>query len=84
MGQADTIYSRIYNATHTIVAGQPSFAVIVPTVLVPVDVGLICVRRVWVTPADVGVDGVTSIYVSLWVTSNQHIGTRPPKNLDAQ
>ncbi len=56
------------------VAGRPYLAVIVPTAPVPVGGGLIYVPEDWVRPADVGVDGLTSIYVSMGVTSNQHIG----------
>lgn len=61
-----------------LVAGKPYFAVIVPTAPVPVGGGLIYVPQAWVTPADVGMDGLTSIYVSMGVTSNQHIGARLP------
>jgi uncharacterized membrane protein len=63
-----------------LVAGKPYFAVIVPTAPVPVGGGLIYVPQEWVTPADVGIDGLTSIYVSMGVTSNQHIGVRLPDN----
>jgi uncharacterized membrane protein len=50
----------------------------VPTAPVPVGGGLIYVPQDWVTPADIGVDGLTSIYVSMGVTSNQHIGLKKP------
>lgn len=62
------------------VAGRPYLAVIVPTAPVPVGGGLIYVPEDWVKPADVGVDGLTSIYVSMGVTSDQYIrvpGTSP-------
>jgi uncharacterized membrane protein len=49
-------------------------AVLVPTAPVPVGGGLLYVPRDWVTPADVGIDGLTSIYVSMGITSKQHIG----------
>lgn len=49
-------------------------AVLVPTAPVPVGGGLIYVPVAWVTPADVGVDGLTSIYVSMGITSAQHLG----------
>ncbi|MBX3589394.1 MAG: DUF502 domain-containing protein [Burkholderiaceae bacterium] len=49
-------------------------AVLVPTAPVPVGGGLLYVPRDWVTPADVGIDGLTSIYVSMGMTSKQHIG----------
>lgn len=51
-------------------------AVLVPTAPVPVGGGLLYVPAAWVTPADVGVDGLTSIYVSMGITSSQHIGTK--------
>jgi uncharacterized membrane protein len=44
--------------------------------------GLIYVPEHWVEPAQVGVEAVTSIYVSMGVTSNQYLGgptaSRPP------
>lgn len=49
-------------------------AVLVPTAPVPVGGGLLYVPRDWVTPADIGIDGLTSIYVSMGITSKQHIG----------
>ena len=48
-------------------------AVLVPTAPVPVGGGLLYVPSAWVTPADVGMDGLTSIYVSMGLTSSQHI-----------
>jgi uncharacterized membrane protein len=57
------------------VGGRPYLAVLVPTAPVPVGGGLIYVPQEWVTPAEVGVDGLTSIYVSMGVTSHQHLPT---------
>jgi uncharacterized membrane protein len=51
-------------------------AVLVPTAPVPVGGGLLYVPAAWVLPADVGVDGLTSIYVSMGITSAQHIGAK--------
>jgi uncharacterized membrane protein len=51
-------------------------AVLVPTAPVPVGGGLLYVPAAWVTPADVGVEGLTSIYVSMGITSAQHIGAK--------
>lgn len=53
------------------VAGQPYLAVLVPTAPVPVGGGLLYVPQAWVTPAEIGVDGLTSIYVSMGITSGQ-------------
>lgn len=49
-------------------------AVLVPTSPVPVGGGLIYVPSDWVHPAEVGVEGLTSIYVSMGITSAQHLG----------
>ncbi|MCD6732060.1 MAG: DUF502 domain-containing protein [Burkholderiaceae bacterium] len=56
-------------------------AVLVPTAPVPVGGGLIYVPSDWVQAADVGIDGLTSIYVSMGITSKQHIGAAatPPR-----
>lgn len=56
--------------------GQPYVAVIVPTAPVPVGGGLLYVPQASVVPADVGMEAVTSIYVSMGVTSAQHLSRR--------
>jgi uncharacterized membrane protein len=48
-------------------------AVLVPTAPVPVGGGLIYVPAEWVTPAEIGVEALTSIYVSMGITSAQHL-----------
>jgi uncharacterized membrane protein len=52
-------------------------AVLVPTAPVPVGGGLLYVPAEWVTPADVGIEALTSIYVSMGVTSPQHLPAAP-------
>lgn len=51
-------------------------AVLVPTAPVPVGGGLLYVPRDWVTPADIGVDALTSVYVSMGITSAQHLSSK--------
>lgn len=58
--------------------GQLYFGVLVPTAPVPVGGGLLYVPKDWVTPAEIGMDAVTSIYVSMGVTSAQHLRRPPP------
>ena len=67
-------------------------AVLVPTAPVPVGGGLLYVPAEWVTPAEVGIEALTSIYVSMGVTSPQHLGpaarapagqASPPASSDA-
>lgn len=58
-----------------LVGGEPYLGVLVPTAPVPVGGGLLFVPQHWVTPAEVGMDGLTSIYVSMGVTAHQHLGS---------
>ena len=56
-----------------LVNGQRCLAVLIPTAPVPVGGGLLYVPEHWITRADVGVEAVTSIYVSMGMTSPQHL-----------
>jgi uncharacterized membrane protein len=60
------------------VGDRAYLAVLVPTSPVPVGGGLLFVPAEWVMPAEIGVEGLTSIYVSLGVTSRQHLAAAPP------
>jgi len=51
-------------------------AVIIPTAPVPIGGGLLYVPKHWVSASDLGMDAVTSIYVSMGMTSPQFI--QPP------
>mgnify|MGYP001441891762 CR=1 FL=1 len=62
-----------------LVGEQRYLAVLVPTAPVPVGGGLLYVPQEWVTPAEVGMDGLTSIYVSMGITSNQYLRVADPK-----
>ncbi|TAG75616.1 MAG: DUF502 domain-containing protein [Burkholderiales bacterium] len=54
--------------------GELSYlAVLVPTAPVPIGGGLLYVPESWVVPADIGMEAVTSIYVSMGVTSAQYL-----------
>jgi uncharacterized membrane protein len=56
-----------------LIGGQPYLGVLVPTAPVPVGGGLLYVPPDWVEPADIGMEAVTSIYVSMGVTSDQYL-----------
>ena len=58
-----------------LISGQPYLGVLVPTAPVPVGGGLLYVPPDWVEPADIGMEAVTSIYVSMGVTSDQYLKT---------
>lgn len=56
-----------------LVNGERCLAVLIPTAPVPVGGGLLYVPEAWVTRADIGVEAVTSIYVSMGLTSPQYL-----------
>jgi uncharacterized membrane protein len=55
------------------VGGRRCLAVLVPTAPVPIGGGLLFVPEDWVSPADVGAEALTSIYVSMGVTAPQYL-----------
>ncbi len=55
------------------VKDKACLAVIVPTAPVPIGGGLLYVPMDWVSPADIGMEGLTSIYVSMGLTSPQFL-----------
>jgi uncharacterized membrane protein len=66
-----------------LINGQRCVAVLIPTAPVPVGGGLLYVPEHWITPADVGVEAVTSIYVSMGLTSPQYLKRADPAQLTA-
>lgn len=65
------------SAQPLLLGGRAYLAVLVPTAPVPVGGGLLFVPAEWVEPADMGVEAVTSIYVSMGVSSPQYMATAP-------
>jgi len=59
------------------VGGHIFLAVLVTMAPVPVGGGLIFVPVDWVSPAEVGKETLTSIFISMGVTAHQHLG--PPR-----
>ncbi len=63
-----------------LIDGRAYVGVIVPTAPVPIGGGLLYLPADWVSPADgVGVEALTSIYVSMGVTTSQYLPKAPPK-----
>jgi uncharacterized membrane protein len=56
-----------------LISGHAYLGVLVPTAPVPVGGGLLYVPPEWVEPAEIGMEAVTSIYVSMGVTSDQYL-----------
>lgn len=56
--------------------GVEYLAVLVPTAPVPVGGGLFYLPQAWVRPADIGMEGLTSLYVSMGVTTPEVLGRK--------
>jgi uncharacterized membrane protein len=56
-----------------LIDGKPCLPIMIPTSPVPVGGGLLYVPEQWITPADVSIEAVTSIYVSMGLTSAEHL-----------
>ena len=63
-----------------LIKDEPCYAVIIPTAPVPIGGGLLYVPVDWVSPAEVGMEGLTSIYVSMGLTSAQFLPTTKSTN----
>ena len=62
-----------------VMVGEESYhAILVPSAPVPIGGGLIYVPAAWVVPADVGMDQLMSIYVTMGVSSPKSIRLGPP------
>ncbi|KUJ92210.1 MAG: hypothetical protein XD38_0179, partial [Pseudomonas sp. 63_8] len=60
--------------------GRAYCAILIPTAPIPVGGGLLYVPEEWIRPADMGVDQLTSIYVSMGLTppSRRNVEQSPP------
>ncbi|TBU97121.1 DUF502 domain-containing protein [Phytopseudomonas dryadis] len=56
------------SAQPVLLDGRPHFAILVPTAPIPIGGGLLYVPAEWVKPANMGVETLTSIYVSMGLT----------------
>ncbi len=77
-GQSAAVLGLLSTPQPVPVGGEPYVGVIVPTAPVPVGGALVYVPQRWVQRAELGVDALTSIYVSMGVTSGQHLGRSTP------
>jgi uncharacterized membrane protein len=60
-----------------LLAGRPHHVVLVPTAPVPFGGGLFFVPVEWIKAAPFGVDGLTSIYVSMGISAPQYFPAAP-------
>lgn len=63
-----------------LVDGRRCLVVLVPTAPVPVGGGLLFVPEDWVQAAELSVEAVTSLYVSMGVTAGQYLPLAKPQN----
>jgi uncharacterized membrane protein len=74
-----TVLGLLSSPDPVMIGGKEFRAVIVPTAPVPIGGALIYVPDEWVTPAQVGMEALTSIYVSMGVTSGQYLPSARPR-----
>ncbi len=67
-GDGVAVLALAPNAEPVQIEGRSYFAVLVPTAPVPIGGGLLYVPVDWVKPADIGIDRLTEIYVSMGLT----------------
>lgn len=60
-----------------VIEGRKYHAILVPSAPVPVGGGLIYVPEHWIRPADIGVEGLVSVYVSMGVSPPQRPHSLP-------
>jgi uncharacterized membrane protein len=79
-GEGGAAVLGLLSAPEPVLLGGKSYrAVLVPTAPVPIGGGLFFLPDEWVKPANIGVEAVTSIYVSMGVTTGQYLAgeTKP-------
>ena len=69
-----TVVLALQTATQPVwVDGRACVPLLVPTAPVPVGGGLLFVPEAWVVPAELSVEALTALYVSMGVTAPQHL-----------
>jgi uncharacterized membrane protein len=72
-GQRAAVLGLLSTPQPVLIDGKPFVGVIIPTAPVPVGGALLYLPQHWVRPAEVGIEALTSLYVSMGITSNQHL-----------
>lgn len=82
-GEGVAVLALAPNAEPVEIDGRSYFAVLVPTAPVPIGGGLLYVPVEWVKPANVGIDKLTEIYVSMGLTPPPAPAIAPAATKDA-
>lgn len=67
-GDGVAVLALAPNAEPVRIDGRDYFAVLVPTAPVPIGGGLLYVPMAWVKPADIGIEQLTEVYISMGLT----------------
>lgn len=68
-GDGVAVLALLPNPQPVDIGGLPHLAVLVPTAPVPIGGGLLYVPEAWVSPAPMGVEGLTRVYLSMGIVS---------------
>lgn len=80
-GKGGVVLLALLSTPKPIKIGDNSYySVIIPTAPVPIGGGIFFVPESWVEPAAIGIEGLTSIYVSMGATTPQILGDKELKN----
>lgn len=83
-GESSAVLALQSSPEVVLIHGQRCLIVMVPTAPVPVGGGLLFVPEAWVSPAELSVEAITSLYVSMGVTAPQYLQTAPPSDRGTQ
>lgn len=75
-GDGVAVLGLLANPEPILIGGQPHLAVLVPTAPVPIGGGLLYVPEAWVSPAAIGVDTLSSVYLSMGIVAPVEPGSR--------
>jgi uncharacterized membrane protein len=79
-GEGGVVVLALLSTPHPVRIGDNSYySVIIPTAPVPIGGAVLFVPESWVLPSNVGIEGLTSIYVSMGATTPQ-ILNQPSRN----
>jgi uncharacterized membrane protein len=80
-GKGGVVLLALLSTPNPIKIGENSYySVIIPTAPVPIGGGVFFVPTSWVEPAEVGIEGLTSIYVSMGASAPQVLNTNGSNN----
>ncbi|NHN78705.1 DUF502 domain-containing protein [Azotobacter chroococcum] len=81
-GDGTAVLALLPSPTPIEIEGRSYHAILVPTAPIPIGGGLLYVPVEWVRPAHMGIDELTSIYVSMGLTPPSKARTRRDQSLD--